>query len=53
MKDLVPYQELPIWALMITPLMFALFIGVIYWVSRRSRVGLYQKLGDLPLRDDQ
>ena len=53
MKDLVPVHELPNWALMITPLMFALFIGVIYWVSRRSRIGLYEKLGELPLGEDK
>ena len=51
MKDILPLIELPFPIMMLTPIFFVIFMGVIVWVYRSGSRQRYQKLGELPLDD--
>lgn len=52
MKDILPLIELPFPIMMLTPVFFLFFVGVIFWVYRSGARQRYQNMAALPLEDE-
>lgn len=45
-------ESLPIWPIISAPIFFLLFIGLVYWIYKRSRSQLYEEASILPLTEE-
>ena len=51
MRDFIPYMEIPLRVVLVTPVLLLAFVGIIVWVYRRSARKRYERFGELPLED--
>ena len=49
MRDFIPYMEIPLRVVLVTPVLLLAFVGIIVWVYRRSARKRYERFGELPL----
>ena len=53
MRELLPpISEVPWTVLVATPFMLLLFVGIVWWVYRKDRKGIYDHVKEIPLQSD-
>ena len=51
MRDLLPHVDIPWHLLLATPFMLCVFAGIVWFVFRRDRKSIYERVQGLPFED--